>query len=272
MEDILAADRSTDVLFEHRFWLQVLGDHARFIYDSLTVEEGKALGAAKYFIKTFDELLKQARSNLNANDIMKLNQTAYWRACELRAFKLNLLERLLMNDIRFHLPPTFVNHMVNELEEYLRILQAIMTTGKVPAFHPVHLHLLWLVDAVGHAESIQSSLDMVEKRLIAKSGAFAHHFSDLYSKAVEMAGYLRTNLRRFPALSRFNKEVELEMTLFREFLQELEEMGLNAELLGTLQPLMADHMAREECYYLIKLAQVSETKSPACDPTKPRVE
>ncbi|GIP33803.1 DUF2935 domain-containing protein [Paenibacillus sp. J2TS4] len=272
MENIIAGERSAEVLFEHRFWLQVLGDHARFIYDSLTAEESKERGAAQYFIRTFDDLLNQARSNLDVNGVLRLNQTAYWRAREIRSYKLHLLERLLMHNIKFHLPPTFVNHMVNEVEEYLRIMQSILTYGKIPEFHAVHLHQLWLLDAVGHAESIKRSLDMVEKRLIAKSGAFAHHFSDFYDKAVEMAGYLRTNLRRFPALSRFNKEVELEMTLFREFLQELEEMDLNAELLGTLQPLMADHMAREECYYLIKLSQVSETHTPDCDPTKPRVE
>lgn len=26
-------------LFEHRFWLQVLGDHARFIFDTLSPQE-----------------------------------------------------------------------------------------------------------------------------------------------------------------------------------------------------------------------------------------
>jgi hypothetical protein len=34
---------------------------------------------------------------------------------------------------------------------------------------------------------------------------------------------------------------------------------------------MADHMAREECYYLMKLAESTEVvKAPYCDPTKPR--
>jgi hypothetical protein len=62
------------------------------------------------------------------------------------------------------------------------------------------------------------------------------------------------------------------MLLFMEFLKELEEMGLTREILGALMPLMADHMAREECYYLTKLSWVSEVKTPICDPAKPRVE
>jgi hypothetical protein len=85
-----------------------------------------------------------------------------------------------------------------------------------------------------------------------------------------MGGYLRTNLHQFPSLSRFNGEVELEITLFKRFLEELKELRINNQALGKFSPLMADHMAREECYYLIKLSQVSEVKQPGCDPTTPR--
>jgi len=33
---------------------------------------------------------------------------------------------------------------------------------------------------------------------------------------------------------------------------------------------MADHMAREETYYLMKLAESTDIKPPKGDPTKPR--
>lgn len=263
---------TSDVLFEQRFWLQVLGDHARFIHDSLSVQEADEIERAHRFIRIFDSLLNEARQEMSDQELETLNRTAYWRATELRDFKLHLLKRMLTGSIKFHLSPTFVNHMVNELEEYLRIMKHIQATGQPPKFHAVHLHLLWLQDAVGHAESVAGSLDMVEKRLIERSDRFSNHFTEFYMKAVEMAGYLRTQLHQFPALNRFNKEVELEMVLFKEFLEELESMDLDAELLGTLQPLMADHMAREECYYLIKLSQVANTEKPNCDPAKPRVE
>ncbi len=74
---------------------------------------------------------------------------------------------------------------------------------------------------------------------------------------MELAGYLRSNIQSFPALTRFNKDVEIEMTLFKTFLRELEEMELSAEVLGTFTAPMADHMWREEQYYLSKLAQAS---------------
>ena len=93
-----------------------------------------------------------------------------------------------------------------------------------------------------------------------------------YLKAVEMTGFLRTNVAKFPALDKFHNDVYLEMTIFKTFLDELEEMGLKKENLGVLTPLMADHMAREECYYLMKLAESAGTPDPNCNPAKERVQ
>lgn len=55
------------------------------------------------------------------------------------------------------------------------------------------------------------------------------------------------------------------------FLQEINQFVLENQLLGTLNPLFPDHMHREECYYLMKLASVSTTASPPCEPTRPRI-
>ncbi|MEK3916060.1 DUF2935 domain-containing protein [Paenibacillus sp. FSL H7-0331] len=52
----------------------------------------------------------------------------------------------------------------------------------------------------------------------------------------------------------------------------MEQLDLKEELLGSLNPLLPDHMYREECYYLNKLAQSGEISVPDCNPTTPRVE
>ena len=256
--------------FEHRFWLQVLGDHSRFIRDSLYADEREELLRAVSFVKWFDELLEEARRELDERGALELTSKAYRRAQELRAFKLHLLKRHLTGKLGLHLSQSFLSHMVNELEEYLRVLSYLHMGKPAPVFEAVHHHTVWLQDAYGHAASIAGDLDMTESRLMELAKTFDQHFREYYLKAVELAGYLRTNLKEFPALARFNKEVELEMSLFRQFLSELEELSLSKELLGVLTPLMADHMAREECYYLLKLSQVSAIKSPGCDPGKPR--
>ncbi|SFF20974.1 protein of unknown function [Paenibacillus algorifonticola] len=76
----------------------------------------------------------------------------------------------------------------------------------------------------------------------------------------------------YPALTKFYKDVDMEMKIFMAFLQEVEEQDISAELLSRLNPLVPDHMYREECYYLLKLSQNESVPPPGCDPAKPRVE
>ncbi|WP_276914181.1 DUF2935 domain-containing protein [Aneurinibacillus aneurinilyticus] len=259
-------------LFEHRFWLQVLGDHARFIHMSLSVSEQQEIKMATVFIQSFDTLLEYARKkDISRVELITLTRQASEWTGRLREYKLHLLRRHIAGSIALHLSPTFLNHMVNELDEYVRILSYLIQEQCPPVCHPVHHHLLWLQDAVGHAATITCEVDQVGRDIKERSKTFTKHFEDLYSKAVEFAGYLRARLPQFPALERFNKQVELEMFVFLQFLKEIEEMDIHVSLLGTLSPLIPDHMMREECYYLTKLAEISNVKQPDCRPDKPRI-
>ncbi|MBB5173154.1 DUF2935 domain-containing protein [Texcoconibacillus texcoconensis] len=262
-----------EALFELNFWLQVLGDHGRFIHDSLSPSEKEYVQRASQFIKRFDQLLEKARQqSLSEQNLMSLLNETNATAKELRQLKLDIIEDHLVGDVNIQLPPSFLNHMVNELDEALRVL-SYLVQGEVPAdVHPLHHDLIWLLDAAGHANAISGNLDRVEYDLKQKGDRFTKDWEEFYLKAVEMVGYLRANVDRFPALTRFHKDIELEMAVFKTFLRELEEMELNKENLGVLSPLMADHMAREECYYLMKLAETTEVSMPECDPTKPRTE
>lgn len=260
-----------EALFEHRFWLQILGDHSRFIYHTLSPSEIEKIQRAAYFIISFDELLMEARRNLNADEVMELTQRANIQANNIREFKLELLREHLVGNIIIQLSPTFLNHTVNEVEEYLRTIQFLLV-NKIPTAHPIHYHHLWLKDATGHAAAIYCELDEVEKELRNISNEFIMNFSDLYNKADEFSGYLRTCLQDFPALHRLNNQVDNKMKLFMGFLNEVLELRLSKRAVGTLMPLIPDHMFREECYYLIKLAQVTELNMPDCDPTRPRIE
>ena len=253
--------------FEHRFWLQILGDHSRFIYEALAPVQKEEIEKASIFIRVFDTLLDDAKSI----DSIELTEKAEVETIKLREFKLELLRKHLIGKIKIHLSPTFINHMINELEEYLSILNHLKAGQVPPIYHELHHHLVWLLDAAGHSEAISSNLDGVEKRLREKSDSFTKQFEDFYLKAVEMAGYLRTNLAEFPALEKFNSDTQLEIKLFQGFLKEIEELRLSKQALGTFAPLMADHMLREECYYLMKLSESANLDTPNCDPTKPRI-
>ena len=101
--------------FEHRFWLQILGDHSRFIYEALAPVQKEEIEKASIFIQVFDSLLDHAKSI----DSMQLTAKAEVEVIKLREFKLELLRKHLIGKIKIHLSPTFFNHMINELEEYL---------------------------------------------------------------------------------------------------------------------------------------------------------
>lgn len=259
-------------LYEHRFWLQILGDHAQFIYNVLSPVEKEDIRIANSFIEAYDHLLVAARNVQTDAQSLALAAEAKELSENFRTFKLNLLSKALLGKVKIGFTPTFINHMVNELEEYLRILNELVQGKPVPQFDALHHDFLWLPDAVGHAAAIASDLDSVEKRLIGQSKKFQKHFEQLYMKSIEMAGYMRTNLEDFPAFRRLHLEVDIEMKLFIGFLNEIEEMELSAEVLDRISPLMPDHMMREECYYLTKLAQLGLVNAPDCEADKPRVE
>jgi len=260
------------VRFEHEFWLQILGDHARFILDSLSVSEESFIKEAKYFKTSFDKLLDNARTLNDEASLIWLANEADSEVKNLKRFKLDLIERHLTRKVKIQLSPTFLNHMVNELEEYERLLVYLMRGEQPPVLHELHHHLLWLQDAFGHAGAIQSEMDDTEYRIKKESKEFVQQFQQFYLKAVEFTGYLRTNLDSFPALRKMNAEVKLEMKMFQEFLNEIFELEISNEVLGTFPVLMADHMFREECYYLVKLAESANMEIPNCNPAKPRKE
>jgi len=259
-----------EALFEQRFWLQILGDHARFIYNTLSSSEKEKIEKAIYFIRIFDELLEEARMSLDGRQVYELMLKSQHHSKDIREFKLELIKEHLVGNIIIGLSPTFVNHMVNEVEEYLRILQCLIS-DKIPTAHPIHYHKLWLPDASGHADAVKCELDSVETELREKSQKFVVEFNNLFIKANEFSGYLRTCVQDFPALHRLNYQAEYKIQLFMEFLKEIEELRLSKEAVGTFMPLMVDHMLREECYYITKLSKVSKVDMPDCDPTKPRV-
>jgi Domain of unknown function (DUF2935) len=242
---------------EHGFWLNVLKDHTVFIEESLGHKEKKDIQKTMELKQKFTSRLNELKGLSSKEQFIQFSKDMEDHVNALKKFKLSLLKRHLTGDIVIHLVPTFINHMVNELEEYEKVLK-YLKDGKIPPiFHELHHHLLWLLDASGHAVSIGSTMDLTERDLRKKSKLFEDEFNDFYLKAVEMAGYLRTNLKSFPALKKFNDDVEIEIRLFQVFLSELEELELNHKNLSTFSSLMADHMYREEAYYLKKVAESS---------------
>ena len=71
----MTTDFTTHALYEHRFWLQVFGDHSRFFFKSLSPSEQDEISRAHYFIQEFDSLLTRARQSLNMEELNNLHKT-----------------------------------------------------------------------------------------------------------------------------------------------------------------------------------------------------
>ena len=259
-------------LFENRFWLQIMGDHSRFIFFSLAPTEAEYLLTAQEFIILFDQLLEQSQKQLSFTEVKELNLKAQEVLYRFRKFNLELLSMSLNSDLRSHLSSSIYNEMLNELDEYLLILN-LLVHDQNPSLHPLHYHMLWLNDAIGHTSTLIAALDLVENDLLDRIYNYELQFHNLYLKSLTLNGYLRTQLDSYPSLERLNEQVKNAMTSFTEFLESLRDQRMDKKILGTLMPLMADHMAREEYYYLRKLSQTTRNvRMPDCDPTRPRLE
>lgn len=263
-----------DGIYELRFWLQILGDHARFIKNSLIPDHPNMSMIAANFIELFDRLLEKVMEPKVAEDlIIKTNLTEILQiTLSFRDFKRELLADRLKNQFITTLPPIFYNHMLNELENFLKVL-ADIESGQPREESILGQHLLWSLDAAAHAASITSDLDKVEYRLKEISSKFEKIFDHFYIRAVELTGYFRSNPpSAAPLLEAYNRNMVGQMKEFMAFLEEL-KIGLSEKrIAGRLWPLIPDHMVREECYYLLKIADNQPNLSiPDCDPGRPRI-
>lgn len=257
---------------ELRFWTQVMGDHARFIKGSLSPDQASLSQVAENFIQIFDRFYERVSRAGDHRESSGFIADINAAVLSFREFKRELLSTRLQNQPVTSLAPTFYNHMLNELEDFLKILAGYQA-GKPCEEGILGQHLLWTLDASGHAAILGSDLDKVEFQLRKTAKAFEKTFDNAYLKVVEIIGYFRSKPPAAgPALQRFNLEVAAEIEKFMEFLMELRQGVICQQILGSLQPLTPDHMWREECYYLLKIAENSPGyPRPECDPGRARV-
>ena len=235
-----------DLDFENRFWLQILGDHMRFLSKSLKHDEDELLGRVSNLKDQLDTLLKEARKgSVRTDRILPVVE-------EVKKLKLDILQRQINGEIKINLPPTFLNHMVNELEGYEKILLNRDSRG-----HILEDHYLWQSDAKGHAISLLQTLDPTEKKLMKEIKKIKKAFGAGFNATIEYIGYLRTGDVEFPALDKLNDEALLELLIFLKILETMKAEKIDLKLLGSLDPLLVDHMGRESCYCMKKILEYS---------------
>ena len=228
--------------FENRFWLQILGDHSRFIENALAPSETELIGRVKRLKEELDFLLKEAhKGSLTSNRVLSVVE-------EVKNLKLDILRRHLNGEIKIALPPTFISHMLNELEQFEKILLNPDTKS-----HILEDHYLWQSDAKGHAISLLQKLDPTEKKLMKEIKKIKKAFGAGFNATIEYIGYLRTGELEFPALDKLNDESLVELLVFLKVLETMKEERSTLKILGSLDVLLVDHMARETLYCMKKI-------------------
>lgn len=225
---------------ETEFWITVVHDHLTFMKESLRGKQDKKL----------EQLLREATSLSNGGDIRNVLDLCK----RVKQVKLDLLNKVLVSTNVSTLTPTFISHMINEIDEGISILSCIDEIGSCPQENTaLHLHKLWLLDAKGHAITVASLLDPTETSKIKEALKFGEQFDYLFSRCLEFIGFLRAAPKGFPRIKDLNNEADMAMNLFVGLLKELEMNGV----LGSLTKLMVNHMIMEEEYYLKKLVKFS---------------
>lgn len=84
-------------LFEHQFWLKVLTDACTIFTGCISSEGKRGYKKATYFVETFTNLLNKVR-NVN---LMAFSKEAEQAAKEIRAFKLNIIQKQLEGKLLF---------------------------------------------------------------------------------------------------------------------------------------------------------------------------
>jgi len=243
---------------EHRFWLEILQDHAYFVRDHLSSAEERAVQTANGYIDGFQSLLVELES---------LDRSGGWESPAYTAFAARArplaegyyqfegtLQRLrLLNRIHLNLTPTYLNGTLNENQEYTRILSYAVQGLAYPALPLVELLDLWLEDQLGHALLLANVLDPAEAGLQARTAAFITAFRGLFLENEIIRGYLRFSPPDLPVQARLARETLEQVMAFYRFVVSVIGLYRGTELLSRTTLRFLEHHMPESCYFMRKL-------------------
>lgn len=120
---------SKETLFEHQFWLRVLGDHGRLIRGAFPSDERDKINKISYFINLFAELLALSEKPLSEEQIYELTKVAFAYTEELKLFVQQLDKEYASTSIQIDLPQVLVSQIATHIEAYLKTLQTLLESN-----------------------------------------------------------------------------------------------------------------------------------------------
>jgi sugar-specific transcriptional regulator TrmB len=246
------------------FWSTIMHDHCEFFLLSLSSREKEFIEHTENYKNIFTQLeneLKGLSSKQTSIPDKSLVDNIKSILEQFITFNKQLLRELMLCNIEINLPPTFVNHMINEEQEFERELLIIQNNESINSMNEILImHNLWLPDAAGHASAIASNLDPTEKDLFKYALVFNKDFNNLQLKTIELTKELERSNLKDNSLSYFNNQVKEKINEFILFLNNIFTLRTKCKLLGFINPLLPDHMMREEQFYMINLEEYENKK------------
>lgn len=190
---------------EHRYWLAILEDHARFLLERLAPGETEwrndAARAAAGFASLREHLdTLPLPSKAGAPEWIAFAKTAHQRAAGYYQLEGRLQARLLAGSVELRLPPSFLNSTLNENQEYLRLLRYYVQGADAPPLPLWNLMDLWLDDQLGHACLLQelAGEDENAAAIVREAARAAEEFRSHLIRNKAINGYLRFTPPGFP--------------------------------------------------------------------------
>lgn len=233
---------------EMAFWLGIMRDHAMFIRENLGPNERQWVESAEKLRYVFEDLLAGVQT--------VTREEAVCAAENLITLKSRLLMLLLKCGLVIHLQPSDLNHMINEAQEFLRVLGRLPAPPADPPASLLHLNRLWLSDAAGHSAMLYRVLDPHEYRLLMELQQYENAFNCLFIESygkTEMYGAVRDD---FPSLYGMENDARGVVQTHIDLLKSLENQIGSCTVQNNGTPLLPNHMIREETYFLNRVAQV----------------
>ncbi|MDF2835718.1 MAG: hypothetical protein K0Q63_1358 [Paenibacillus sp.] len=254
------AVRTISVWEEHAFWLEILQDHAYFVYDYTAPYEKQWVAEAEQFIARFQVLIDRLnavpKSDPPQSPAMIQIAKEIWPVAQgYYQFEGRLQSLRVDNKIQVALSPTFFNGTLSENEEYLRQLNFYMQ-GKMPERLPlVQLLDLWLEDQLGHAVLLRNALDPMELEIIRETDRYAGIFQGFMVQNTQIKGYLRFMQPGFKRQQLLAAQVGQAVLAMNAFIYKVVQLYRNTELMNKTTLRFLEHHFPETCYFVCKLSE-----------------
>jgi hypothetical protein len=250
--------------FDHYIiWFRIIRDHMSFIQKH--INDAQITNTTTKFFE-MAETLRQSAMEKNPRTLNQLNENAIILVDNVKQFKTSLLDMHVRVSLPLLLPPTFISHMLNELEKFRFMIYGMKTNGKFPPIMSMNEHKLWILDIVGHLDGIYNNIDAVNKFIRKRVRKQKKLFMKLSNSVEEFNCYLKHGIcSDFTALNQLNISVVAETILYLRLVNEVQELIKAKIVLGTIDEEMLLHMILEEMYYLSGLKESVNSFNPLAE-------